>query len=405
MTDMETRLEVFSEMLLKMWNVYFWHYDGEGRIIKSTCQDLQILDYLFTTTGSKKRIVDACLLNKKAALAPDYTGFLWIAVPHFINDVFISLYVIGPVFAAEVSDSSITSIIQSIPDLEEIKSRIKIRECLKDLPTIQHTAFCQFGIILQHHINGEVINASDISLIKSEISKSDRSLGSKSSGSEAMGAYAFERKLMKAIETGNIYFKRPPHPPHVGKLSNEDPLRQAKNEMIVFVTITVRTALRGGLPEETAYVLSDQYIQMIENEKDISHVYIHGGECYKDFLHRMYNYRISKGRSREIQNCIAYIETNLNEKIDFEDMSTVCGYSRNYLSTKFKSEMGMSMVDYITAERIDQAKTRLRSTKESITDIADSLKFTSPSYFGSIFHELVGVSPSEYRKGKEEADQ
>jgi len=137
----------------------------------------------------------------------------------------------------------------------------------------------------------------------------------------------------------------------------------------------------------------------VESEDSISQIYTVGVECYNDFLNRMYKLKQSQGRTREILNCIAYIESRLNEKIDYADMADKCGYSRNYLSVKFKSEMGMSMVDYITKQRIEQAKVLLRNSKDSIVQISDSLKFSSNSYFGSIFLKQVGVTPGEYRNG------
>ena len=395
MTMMETRLKNFADMMTEVWKIFFWHYDSEDRLISTTCPEAQLFSSLFTTGGSKERIVDECNQNKKAAMVADSTGLAWIGVPYFIKEVFVKLFVMGPVFSSEVSESAMIAAIseKAIP----IEQRTKMLEYLVELPVIQPSMFRQFGIMLQHQVNGEIVGASDIQIIASGSIKA--SLDRKTPGHEVEGSYNYESKLMKAIESGDIHFKRPPHPPKVGKLSKGDPLRQAKNEMLVFTTLASRAALRGGMPEETAYGLSDQYIQRIEEEKDISEVYASGSKCYNDFLHRMHKIKLSQGRSREILNCVAYIEAHLRDKIDYEDMAKKCGYSRNYLSVKFKSEMGISMVDYIASQRIEQAKLMLRNTQDSVTDIAAALKFSSNSYFGAIFHKIVGVTPKDYRNG------
>ena len=397
MSDMDIKLEIFSDMMLKVWKVFYWHYDSEDRLISSTCPETLVFDNLFAIGGCKRRILDACTTNKKAAIVADSTGLAWIAVPYFVDDVFSKLFVIGPVFVSEVSENSMELSVQeaTIP----VEWRVRLLEYLRELPVIQHSSFTQFGVMLQHHINGDVIHSSDIQIVNAGDWRASLAVDGQSQGSEVVGSYYYERKLMKAIETGNIDFKRPSHPPKVGRLSRGDPLRQAKNEMLVFITITSRAALRGGLPEETAYGLVDQYILKIEGEKDISQVYASGTECYNDYLDRMYKLRLSQGRTREIQNCIAYIEAHLYEKIDYKDMALKCGFSRNYLSVKFKNEMGISMVDYITKQRIEQAKIRLRNSNESILDISETLKFSSNSYFGSVFHKIVGVTPGEYRNG------
>jgi len=394
---MEMQLEVFSDMMLNVWKVFFWHYDNQDRLIYTTCPGAQLFDSLFELGGSKRRILEECTINKKAAMVADSTGLVWIAVPYFDGGVFSKLYVIGPVFSSELSENGMKAAVSEAAVPSEWKSAMM--EHLIALPIIQHSAFQQFGVMLQYHVSMEVISTHDIQIVTAGKLRVSLAVDNEATKGEVMGSYNYERKLMKAIETGNIDFKRPPHPPKVGKLSAGDPLRQAKNEILVFITITSRAALRGGLPEETAYGLSDQYFQRIENEKDISQIHACGSECYKDFLNRMYKLKQSQGRTREIQNCIAYIEAHLHEKIDYEDMANKCGYSRNYLSVKFKSEMGVNMVDYITKQRIEQAKIMLRNSKESVMEIGASLQFSSNSYFGAVFSKMVGVTPGDYRKG------
>ena len=403
MSSMEVKLEDFSDMMLNVWNVFFWHYDSEDRLISSTCPEEQLFDNLFTIGGGKQRIIDACEESKQAALVSDSTGLIWIAVPYFVGEVFVKLFVIGPVFSSEVSESSLMFTVRET--LVPSEWKVIMLEYLKNLPVIQHSAFTQFGIMLQYYVNEEVINSFDMNILKAGKLRASLSIDGDSPANEIVGSYNYEQKLMNAIETGNINFKRPPHPPKVGKLSKGDPILQAKNEMLVFITITSRAALRGGLPEETAYGLVDQYFQRIEDEKDISKIHAIGAECYNDYLQRMNNLLLSKGRSREIQNCISYIEAHIKEKINYGDMAAKCGYSRNYLSVKFKREMGISMVDYISSQRVEQAKVMLRNSNDSIVEIADKLKFASPSYFSSIFQKFVGVTPAEYRNGENDPEK
>jgi len=82
LVDMETKLRIFSEMMMSVWNVFFWHYDSEDRLVDSTCLEDQLFDSLFTIGGSKQRILDACTYSKKASMVADSTGFVWIAAPY-----------------------------------------------------------------------------------------------------------------------------------------------------------------------------------------------------------------------------------------------------------------------------------------------------------------------------------
>ena len=73
------------------------------------------------------------------------------------------------------------------------------------------------------------------------------------------------------------------------------------------------------------------------------------------------------------------------------------GYSPNYLSKKFKTEIGISISEYIAKEKIDAAKNLLISGDNKITKICDQLGFGSQSYFSELFKKYTGMTPVQYR--------
>lgn len=74
------------------------------------------------------------------------------------------------------------------------------------------------------------------------------------------------------------------------------------------------------------------------------------------------------------------------------------GYSEYYLSKRFNREMGIRVVDFIKDERINLAKIWLVTTSKSVDEISETLQFNSRNYFGKVFCEKVGMTPSAYRK-------
>ena len=50
------------------------------------------------------------------------------------------------------------------------------------------------------------------------------------------------------------------------------------------------------------------------------------------------------------------------------------------------------------ARRCRIAADRLKHSADPVTEIAYSCGFSGPSYFGKIFRQEMGCSPSEYRK-------
>ena len=78
--------------------------------------------------------------------------------------------------------------------------------------------------------------------------------------------------------------------------------------------------------------------------------------------------------------------------------AAVAGVTPPYLSKVFKTETGVSFVDYLNGIRVEQAKYLLLSSDSSLKEIAGATGFGDQSYFTRIFRLSTGVSPGKYRK-------
>ncbi len=74
------------------------------------------------------------------------------------------------------------------------------------------------------------------------------------------------------------------------------------------------------------------------------------------------------------------------------------GYTDYYFSSKFKKEVGMTVRDYMIRKRVERACELLKSGNDDIQDISEKVGFSSRSYFGEVFRQIMGISPGEYRK-------
>ncbi len=100
-----------------------------------------------------------------------------------------------------------------------------------------------------------------------------------------------------------------------------------------------------------------------------------------------------------------FIEENFRENIDRNDVAAVTFVTPNYLSKIFKNKMNMNLREYINQLRIEEAKRLLISTSMSISEIASNVGYYNISYFSTVFHKLVGVSPFDWRNNGETADE
>ncbi len=102
-----------------------------------------------------------------------------------------------------------------------------------------------------------------------------------------------------------------------------------------------------------------------------------------------------------IANAVAYISHNLTRDITLTKIAQNAGMEVSRFSEVFKSIQGISPWNYVLRERIKLAKGYLRENEcyYSITQIAAMSGFENLSNFNKVFKAVVGMTPSEYRKG------
>ena len=71
------------------------------------------------------------------------------------------------------------------------------------------------------------------------------------------------------------------------------------------------------------------------------------------------------------------------------------------LNRRIKAAAATNTTNYIRLKRLGRAKQLLQNTDMSMGEIQAVCGFDSPSYFSRAFKSEYGVSPSEYRKGRE----
>lgn len=102
--------------------------------------------------------------------------------------------------------------------------------------------------------------------------------------------------------------------------------------------------------------------------------------------------------SDDIKLCINYIEKNYTEKIKLSELADLVHMSSNYFCNYFKNYTGMSPFTHINYIRIKKATSLLLKSSDSIVNIAENCGFENVSFFTRKFKEIMGCTPSVYRK-------
>ncbi len=81
-----------------------------------------------------------------------------------------------------------------------------------------------------------------------------------------------------------------------------------------------------------------------------------------------------------------------------ENTATHFHINKNYLSTLFKSSVGINFSDYITQLKMERAKYLLDNTTLKMYEISALVGYEDSRYFSQVFRKAYGVKPSQYRQ-------
>lgn len=104
--------------------------------------------------------------------------------------------------------------------------------------------------------------------------------------------------------------------------------------------------------------------------------------------------------NKEIQRVLKYINDNYRTRILLEDLASLANLNRSYLCRLFKKETGHSVVEYITWLRVERARTLMDEGYSYVKEIAEKVGFDDQFYFTRVFKKTLGISPSDYLKGR-----
>lgn len=182
----------------------------------------------------------------------------------------------------------------------------------------------------------------------------------------------------------------------VGMLSR-DTLRNYKDLSIVAITLSSRSAIEGGMSPETAFSMSDSYIQQIENLRSKEKVLEFTRKAQTEFCLAVRDGARSATDNPLILRCRDLISRRVNAKLSVKELADALNVNPSYLSHVFSREEKMPISDYIAREKVRTATGELIFTEKSFAEIAALFSFSSQSHFGKVFKKWTGMTPKQYR--------
>lgn len=392
-----TPLQQFQDALTCSPPVYSWRYAPDGTLLETNCP---IYDYhlIFEHSGCLSYMLEDGETQYTPLVLNADLGIQWCVIYKKDQGMLRSCYVLGPVFNTEVDHNELNEVLmrRSIA----LDYRPVITKEMYDIPVVSTILFFQYAILLHYYISEEKLQRSDLRFQKTSLPGTTRN--SSRETRKRHQTYLAESALLQMVRNGDPNYhaameKAQTLSTGVGiKLKN--PVRRAVVSACNFTALCTRAAIEGGLMPDTAYTVGDSYIQELLESKTISDVHSSMHAMYEDFIQRVNRQHRNPQYSQQIQSCVSYIETHIEEELSLTALAQHVGYTEYHLSRKFKAETGENIRDHIRYTKVERAKILLSSTDRSVREIAEDLHFCSGSHFSKIFREVTGTLPQQYRE-------
>jgi AraC-like DNA-binding protein len=182
---------------------------------------------------------------------------------------------------------------------------------------------------------------------------------------------------------------------HAYNLASHDfhQVRALLAELVALLRATAREC--AGNDEHTPWTQKPfwEILREIEDEEDLSHWLRSMLENTMDFIETS---TAPPGKLRA-KLVLDFIRLHCVRPLARKEVAGKAGLSEAEFSRMMKRETGKTFSDHLNAMRVDQACKLLRSSPQSIQEIAYACGFEEASYFSAVFRKYTGKSPKAFR--------
>lgn len=102
--------------------------------------------------------------------------------------------------------------------------------------------------------------------------------------------------------------------------------------------------------------------------------------------------------SFKLRRATEYMNDNLSKGVALSEIACAVSMSPYHFARVFKQTTGIAPHQYLIERRVECAKSLLRETDLSITEIAHRIGCTNQSHFSMLFHRATAMTPSIFRQ-------
>ena len=97
---------------------------------------------------------------------------------------------------------------------------------------------------------------------------------------------------------------------------------------------------------------------------------------------------------------LEYIDAHLEEKITLSALAERCFYHPAYFSRLFREKCGMTLTEYVTRRRMEEAARLLEQTALTVDQVATQVGYGERKAFYTAFRQWAGMPPGAWRSSR-----
>lgn len=153
--------------------------------------------------------------------------------------------------------------------------------------------------------------------------------------------------------------------------------------------------------KDVAQTMKDEMLYIINHKDDspfhlIGHLYL----FIDSFVKSSAITQISKSnnlRDFYIKEALSFIEQNFQNDITVEEIAACCGLNRSYFGKIFHEVLGKSPQEFLISYRMTKATELLKLTSLSIAEVGSAVGYSNQLHFSRAFKKNYRISPRQWR--------
>lgn len=326
-----------------------------------------------------------------------------IAFPLINNGELLGSVIIGP-FLMDQPDSTLVSGLAENHQLPVTLS-LELYDELSNLIVLSPSKVNQLKILIDHVLTpllpGEralLLENQQKMMQQARLNETIQIFKEQKSDHSLAAFYKKEQDLLEKVRTGTITEVKALLNDLIGfVLFNEGgQIESVRVHSIELTSLLSRVAIEGGANTDSIFYLSSQFITRLYHQQTLEDLCLLMQEVLESFIDSMFS-GTDKGNPY-IRKALRYMQDNYSTHLELSQVAGYVGLSPSYFSSLFKQIVGVSFREKLCRIRVEESKRLLLQKKYSLADIALAMGFPDQSYYSKVFKRIVGVPPGKYRQ-------